>query len=155
MTGSPASESPAAEPVAPVVPLVGSPNRMLAVVIGTIYVALGALGLLSTGGIGFFSTHGVLLFGLFEVNDFHNVAHIVIGSALLMAGLSTLPAARTLNRIVGTLYLVIGLAGLYVVGTPFNVLAFNLQDHVLHFATAILLLAASLGTEQASRARRG
>ena len=139
---------------APSVTLAHSPNRMLAVVVGSVYVVLGGLGFVVTGGVGFFSTHGRLLFGLFEVNDFHNIAHIVIGSALIMAALSSLPAARTLNRIVGTLYLVIGLAGLYVVGTPFNVLAFNLQDHVLHFATAILLLAASLGTEQPSR-RRG
>jgi len=140
---------------APAVTLAHSPNRMLAVVLGSVYVVLGGLGFVVTGGIGFFSTHGGLLFGLFEVNDFHNIAHIVIGSALVMAGLSSLPAARTLNRIVGTLYLLIGLAGLYVVGTPFNVLAFNLQDHVLHFATAILLLAASLGAEQPPRPRRG
>ena len=143
------------ESSAPVATLAGSPNRMLALVTGAVYVVLGALGFLVTGGIGFFSTRGGLLLGLFEVNDFHNVAHIVIGSALLMAGLSSLAAARMINRIVGTTYLIIGLAGLYVVGTPFNVLALNLQDHVLHFATAIMLLAASLGTEQAPRARRG
>ena len=138
----------------PAVTAAHSPNRILAVVLGAVYVVLGALGFISTVSIGFFSTRGGLLLGLFEVNDFHNIAHIVLGAALVMAGLSSLPAARTVNRIVGTLYLLIGLAGLYVVGTPLNVLALNLQDHVLHFATAILLLAASLGTEQPTRPRR-
>jgi hypothetical protein len=140
---------------APSVTLAHSPNRMLAVVAGSVYIVLGALGFVVTGGVGFFSTHGGLLLGVFEVNDFHNIAHVVIGAALVMAGLSSLVAARTVNRIVGTLYLLIGLSGLYVVGTPFNVLALNLQDHVLHFTTAILLLAASLGTEQPQRSRRG
>ncbi|MBK4348701.1 DUF4383 domain-containing protein [Lacisediminihabitans changchengi] len=128
---------------------------MLAVVLGALYVVLGALGFASTGGVGFFSTQGGLLLGIFEVNDFHNIAHLVIGAALVMAGLSGRAAALMLNRIVGTLYLLIGLAGLYVVGTPLNVLALNLQDHVLHFASAILLLAASLGTEQPAGPRRG
>jgi hypothetical protein len=81
--------------------------------------------------------------------------HIVVGAALVMAGLSALGPARTINRVAGALALVIGLAGLYVVGTPANVLALNLQDHVLHFATAILLLAASLGTEQPARTHGG
>jgi hypothetical protein len=125
-----------------------SPNRLLAIIFGAAYVLIGALGFTVTSGVGFFSTEGGLLLGLFEVNIFHNVAHILIGAALLMAGLSNIRAARTVNSVVGAAYLVLGLAGLFLVGTVFNILAINVADNVLHFASAALLLAVGLGADR-------
>jgi hypothetical protein len=125
-----------------------SPNRLVAIIFGAAYVLIGALGFTVTSGVGFFSTEGGLLLGLFEVNIFHNVAHILIGAALLMAGLSNVRAARTVNSVVGAAYLVLGLAGLFLVGTVFNILAINVADNVLHFASAALLLAVGLGADR-------
>jgi hypothetical protein len=130
------------------VPISASPNRLLATVIGAIYVVIGVLGFTVTNGGGFFATHGSLLLGVFEVNPFHNVAHVVIGAALLMAGLSSLRAAKTVNTIVGTFYLLLGIVGLFLVGTDLNVLALNVPDHVLHFASAVMLLGVGLGADQ-------
>ncbi len=125
-----------------------SPNRLLATVFGAVYVLIGILGFTVTSGVGFFSTEGGLLLGIFEVNIFHNVAHIVIGAALLIAGLSNVSAARTVNSVVGAAYLVLGLAGLFLVGTALNILAINVADNVLHFASAALLLAVGLGADR-------
>ena len=128
-----------------------SPNRLLATIFGAAYVLIGIAGFFVTSGVGFFETHGALLLGLFEVNLFHNVAHILIGAALLIAGLSGARAAKTVNAIVGTAYLLLGILGLFVVGSVFNVLAINGADNVLHFGSAVLLLAVGLGAERGTR----
>lgn len=125
-----------------------SPNRLLATVFGIAYVAIGVAGFFVTSGIGFFATPGGLLLGIFEVNLFHNVAHIVIGAALVLAGVSSLRASKTVNGLIGAVYLVLGIVGLFVVGTPFNILAINGADNVLHFGSAVLLLAVGLGAER-------
>ncbi len=127
-----------------------SPNRLLGVIFGAVYVLIGVLGFTVTSGVSFFATEGGLLLGIFEVNIFHNVAHILIGAALLIAGLSNVRAAKTVNSIVGAAYLVLGLAGLFLVGTALNILALNVADNVLHFASAAILLAVGLGADKRS-----
>lgn len=128
-----------------------SPNRVLATAFGAVYVLIGILGFSVTSGVGFFATEGGLLLGLFQVNIFHNVAHILIGAALLIAGLSSVSAAKAVNSAVGATYLVLGLAGLFLIGSPLNILAINVADNVLHFASAAVLLAVGLGADKAVR----
>ena len=127
-----------------------SPNRLLGVIFGAVYVLIGVLGFTVTSGVSFFATEGGLLLGIFEVNIFHTVAHSLIGAALLIAGLSNVRAAKTVNSIVGAAYLVLGLAGLFLVGTALNILALNVADNVLHFASAAILLAVGLGADKRS-----
>jgi hypothetical protein len=69
-----------------------SPNRLLATLFGAVYVVVGLLGFVVTGGVQFLATEGGLLLGVFEVNPLHNIAHLLIGGALLIAGLSTTSA---------------------------------------------------------------
>ena len=128
-----------------------SPNRLLATVFGIVYVLIGIAGFFVTSGVGFFDTSGGLLLGIFEVNIFHNVAHLLIGAALLIAGLSGVGAAKTVNSVVGAAYLLLGIVGLFIVGSAFNILAINGADNVLHFGSAVLLLAVGLGAERSSR----
>jgi hypothetical protein len=130
-----------------------SPNRLLAVVFGAVYVLIGLLGFTVTAGVGFFDTSGGLLLGLFEVNILHNVAHLLIGAALLIAGLSSVPAARSVNTTVGAVYLLLGIVGLFLVGSELNILAINAADNVLHFGSAAVLLAVGLGADKSARAR--
>jgi beta-lactamase regulating signal transducer with metallopeptidase domain len=128
-----------------------SPNRLLGVIFGAVYVVVGLLGFTVTAGAGFFATDGGLLLGIFEVNMFHNVAHLLIGAALLIAGLSNVRAAKATNTTVGAAYLLLGIVGLFIVDSAFNVLALNAADHVLHFASAAVLLGVGLGAEKNSR----
>ena len=124
-----------------------SPNRLLGVVFGAVYILIGVLGFTVTAGVGLFDTAGGLLLGIFEVNVFHNVAHLLIGAALLIAGLSSVKAARMTNTVVGAAYLILGVAGLIIIGGPLNILALNGADNVLHFASAAVLLAVGLGAD--------
>jgi hypothetical protein len=125
-----------------------SPNRLLAAVFGTIYLLVGLLGFLATSGVGFFATSGGLLFGLFEVNIFHNFIHLIVGAGLLIAGLSAVQAAKAVNNTVGGLFLLLGIAGLFLVGTSVNILAINTDDNVLHLASGAILLAVGLGADK-------
>lgn len=122
-----------------------SPNRLLGAIIGAAYVLVGLLGFSVTAGVGFLATEGGLLLGLLEVNPFQNIAHILIGSALLLAGLSRAKAARTVNSVVGFALLLLGFAGLLLAGSDLNILAVNAVDNVLHFASAVVLLVVGLG----------
>jgi hypothetical protein len=125
-----------------------SPNRLLAVVFGALYLVAGVVGFVVTAGLGFFAAPGRLLIGIFAVNPFADGLDVVIGAALLIAGFSTVAVAKIVNTIVGTLFLALGLAGLFIIGTPFNIVGMNGADNVLHFASAVVLLAAGLGTER-------
>ncbi len=128
-----------------------SPNRLVAIIVGAVYLLIGIGGFAVSMDIGFFAVPGGLLFGLLEVNGLHNVVHIVLGATLLLAGISGPPAAKTVNGVVGAACLVLGLVGLFIVGTPYNVLAINGVDNVLHFGTSVGLLAVGLGAERVAR----
>ena len=125
-----------------------SPNRLVAVIVGAIYVALGLVGFTATAGVDFVSTTGGFLFGVLGVNVLQNIVHVAIGATLLAAGLSGVRLARGANSAVGALLLALGLAGLFVVGTDSNILALNGADNVLHFGSSIVLLAVGLGADK-------
>jgi len=125
-----------------------SPNRLVATVFGAVYLLVGLLGFAVTGGISFFATEGGLLLGLFAVNPLHNVAHLLIGAALLIAGLSSVSAAKTVNTTIGAVYLLLGIVGFFIASTALNILALNTPDHFLHLASAIVLLGAGLATDK-------
>jgi len=128
--------------------MLASPNRLLATIFGVIYLGAGVMGFFITPGVGFFSTSGRLLLGIFEINPVRSAFDILIGAALLIAGLSTIAAAKVVTTISGTVFLVLGIVGLFIVGGEFNVLALNGADNVLHFASAVILLAAGLGADR-------
>lgn len=128
-----------------------SPNRLIATIFGAVYLLVGALGFAVTGGVGFIATEGGLLLGIFEVNPLHNVAHLLIGAALLIAGLSNVRAAKTVNIVVGVTYLALGIVGFFLVGTALNILALNTFDHFLHLASAIVLAGVGLAADRGAQ----
>ncbi|GAB3155095.1 DUF4383 domain-containing protein [Microbacterium neimengense] len=128
-----------------------SPNRIVATVFGAIYLLVGLLGFAVTGGVGFLATEGGLLLGIFAVNPLHNIAHLLIGAALLVAGLANVRAAKTVNTVVGAAYLLLGVAGFFLVGTAANILALNVPDHFLHLGSAVVLLAIGVGADRGTR----
>ena len=130
-----------------------SPNRLVATIFGAVYLLVGLLGFAVTGGVGFVATKGGLLLGIFEVNPLHNIAHLLIGAALLIAGLTRVAAAKAVNTTIGAVYLLLGIVGFFLVGTGANILALNTPDHFLHLVSAIVLLGVGLGAERTVRSR--
>lgn len=129
-----------------------SPNRLVGTAFGAVYVLVGLLGFAVTGGVGFIATEGGLLLGIFEVNPLHNIAHLLIGAALLIAGVSNARAAKTANTTVGAVYLLLGVVGFFIAGSALNILALNTADHFLHLASAIVLLGVGLAADKSARA---
>ncbi|CAN5362995.1 hypothetical protein BH10ACT7_BH10ACT7_16070 [soil metagenome] len=124
-----------------------SPNRLLGVILGGIFVVLGGLGFVFSSSVGFVDPAGVQFLGVLQVNGLQNSIHILVGAALVMAALSNQPASASTNAWTGTFLLVLGLVGLFLVGEPYNALALNSAANVLHFGAAAVLLAAGLGAE--------
>jgi hypothetical protein len=125
-----------------------SPNRIVATIFGAVYLLVGLLGFAVTSGVGFIATEGGLLLGIFAVNPLHNIAHLLIGAALLVAGLANVRAAKGVNITVGAVYLLLGIVGFFLVGTPANILALNVPDHFLHLASAVVLLGTGLAADK-------
>jgi hypothetical protein len=142
------SSSPSAPPPPPPSPLLSSANRVTAVVIGGVSLLSGIAGLVISAGMGMLAAPGRLLLGVFSINPAGAAVDILIAAAVVIAGLSTVAAAKIVNTIVGAVFLVLGLAGLFVIGTGFNVLALNGADNVAHFAGSVVLLAVGLGAER-------
>jgi hypothetical protein len=110
----------------------------VAVAVGAVYVLAGVAGFALTGAHDA-TGHGSHLLG-FQVNPLHNVAHLALG-ALLVAGASRgAGAARQAMLVVGLVFLLLGLVGPLIAGSPADLVALNGADHMLHTATSLVLL---------------
>ena len=125
-----------------------SPNRLVATIFGAVYVLVGLLGFTVTAGVDFIATDGGLLLGIFEVNPLHNIAHLLIGAALLIGGLSNVRAAKAVNLIVGAASLLLGIVGFFIADTGANVLALNTADHFLQLGSALILLGVAIAADK-------
>jgi Domain of unknown function (DUF4383) len=116
--------------------------RMVAAVLGVVYVLVGVLGFLpgfvSEGAPSGMPSASGSLIGIFPINALHNVVHLAIGAALLYGATAT-PAAILVSRVVGIVYALVGVAGL-VAPDGFGLLPLGGLDIGLHLATAAVLL---------------
>ena len=75
------------------------------------------------------------------------------------AGAGARPAARRWpagsTPLVGGVYLLLGLVGLFILTNDVNILALNTPDNVLHFGSAAILLGVGLCRPAAAPARHG
>ena len=111
-----------------------SPNRVVGLVVGAGFILLGALG---------FFVNPILTV---SVNPLQNLLHLLVGAALITCGL--VGGSPRCNAIVGTLLLAVGIAGLFIISSEFNVLAVNGAANLLHFVGAACLLAVGLGARR-------
>ncbi|MBX3195229.1 MAG: DUF4383 domain-containing protein [Schumannella sp.] len=123
-------------------------NRVVALIAGALLLALGVAGFVVSAGIGFSQAPGVPLLGVLNTNPLQAVVHGIVGAGLVLTGLLGMRPARAGNTAAGTLFLLLGLAGLFVVGTPYDVLALSGAGNVLHLVAATVLLAVGLGAER-------
>ncbi|RMI04927.1 DUF4383 domain-containing protein [Cellulomonas triticagri] len=126
-----------------------SANRLIGGIFGAVYLLVGIAGFFVSSGSDFAGTSGGTLI-IFEVNPLHNIVHLLIGAVLLGAATSSVTAAKAANTSVGAVYLLVGLLGLFLVGSSANILALNGADNVLHFASAVLLLGVGLAADKST-----
>jgi hypothetical protein len=106
-----------------------SPNRIVALVLGVATAAFGAVPAL---------TGRPVLGGL----------AIGVAAVLLVTAALGIAPARRANIGAGMAWLVVGYAGLFLIGTEFNVLGLTAMDEILLFAAATGHLAVGLGARR-------
>src|SRR6266480_4460724 len=128
-----------------------SPARLYAGVAGATLVMIGIAGFFYSSDFG--SPGNVdAVFGILDVNGWHNVVHIVTGGlGLLAAGYW----ARQYALGLGVLYIAIAIWG-FIIGDGHNILGFipvNTEDNFLHLILGVLGLAAGAATPAGERTR--
>src|ERR687887_2789181 len=121
-----------------------SPARLYATLVGGTLVIAGIIGFFYSSSFG--SPGDVdAVFGILDVNAWHNIVHLVTGAlGLLALGY----AARTYALGLGLVYIVVAIWG-FIIGSGDNILGFipiNTEDNVLHLALGVLGLAAGAAT---------
>lgn len=77
---------------------------------------------------------------VFDVNLIHNIVHLAVG-ALWLVGSRTAASAKTVNLIIGVVYLLVALLGFLEVGFLVDLLAeVNLADNLLHLVSGAAAL---------------
>jgi hypothetical protein len=120
---------------------------MFGYVFGLVYLAVGAAGYAATKGVSLTATVGGRELHWFSVNPLHNVTHLAVGALFMIGAFAGPGISRSINLVVGVVYLALAVLGPFIVGTSANILGLNLADHLLHLATAAtaLLVAIPLG----------
>jgi hypothetical protein len=120
--------------------------------VGATLVIAGIIGFFYNGHFGsgsdvFGIDTSVKVFGIFAVNGWENVVHLLTGAlCLLAAGF----AARTCALGVGGFYIVVAIWG-FAIGSGASILSIvpvNTADNVLHLLIGVLGIGAGLATEQ-------
>jgi hypothetical protein len=132
-----------------------TPNRIAAAVAAVVFGVAGIWGAIASAALGLISDPGALLAGLLGTDLLLSLVHLAIAVALVVACIRGDRAARNANVAVGTLLLLLGLFGLFAVGTPANWFALNGVTNVLHFAGSTALLATGLGAPPVEDAGTG
>lgn len=118
--------------------------RVFALIFGAIYVIAGVAGfirpLTNAEPDGVIVTQTTDLLGIFAVNWFHNLAHLIIGVLGLIAAART-EWGRLYSQVVGVVYAVLFIIGIFVVDREFlGILPLDWPDNVLHLVSAVLAL---------------
>jgi hypothetical protein len=137
-----------------------TPAKRYALVVGAVLVVAGIIGFFYNSE--FTSDESVhdAVFGILDVNGWHNVVHISTGGLGLAAFAGGAYAARIYALGPGVVYLAVAIWG-FVIGSGDSILSIipiNAEDSVLHLALGVLGLLAGLAssvprTETGLRAR--
>ncbi|MFL5899644.1 MAG: DUF4383 domain-containing protein [Solirubrobacterales bacterium] len=126
-----------------------SPARLYATAVGAALVVAGIVGFFYSAS---FGSPGEVedAFGIFAVNGWANVLHILTGAlGLLMAGY----ASRQYSLCLGAFYVAVALWG-FAIGSGESILGFlpvDTADNLLHLAIGVLGVGAALSTPAAKK----
>ena len=123
-------------------------NRAFAGGFGAVYALVGLVGFAVSGSVPFAGQEGASLLG-FGVNGLHNIVHLLVGAALLAGFAGGHAAARSVNLVVGAVYALLAIGGPFINDTAVDLFGLNGADHLLHLATAVLLLGVALAGDKA------
>lgn len=122
----------------------------ISLALGVVYVLVGVLGF--TPGItvpnGAVPGQGLLL-GIFAVNTIHNVAHLILGAALIYAGTSA-DNVKMVNRVLAVVFAILVVGS--VIAPIVEGVAINPPDTGLHLASLLVTAAVGFMTQRRTMA---
>ena len=125
-----------------------TPARAYALVFGVVLVVAGIVGFFYESTFTGDKAIRDSVFGILDVNGWHNVVHIATGALGLLAFAAGAYAARTYAFGLGAVYIVVAIWG-FIVGDGDSILSIipvNTEDNVLHLLIGIAGLAAGAAT---------
>lgn len=125
-----------------------SPNRLLGVFVGIIFLLVGLFGFFVATPFPFATTQGGVLIGLFGVNGALSSIHVVVGAILVLCALSGVLSAKIAGILIGVGVFAFGLFGWIVAHTAVNIFALNGGDNLLHFLAGAVLLIVGFGSDK-------
>ncbi|MBE9373114.1 DUF4383 domain-containing protein [Saccharopolyspora sp. HNM0983] len=111
--------------------------RIGAALFGACLVVFGVLGL--TNEVPLFTTRGIDILGL-SSNGLLAVISVVVGAVLVAAAAWGGPVASSTTAVIGGLFVLSGLVNLVLLNTPWNLLAFRMQNVLFSLIAGLVLL---------------
>lgn len=131
-----------------------SPSMLYAGVVGATLVLVGIIGFFYNAS--FTSDESVhdAVFGILDVNGWHNVVHVMTGVLGLLAFGAGAYAVRTYAMAMGIVYLAVAAWGLMVGSgdSILSVIPVNTEDNILHLLLGVAGVGAALATPAEARA---
>ncbi len=118
-------------------PRVFAVQRIGALAVAAVILVFGLLGF--AGGLDFFSTDGEPILGM-SSNGLLSTVSVLTAAVLVLTALRSPRTASTLMIVVGSLFLVAGLASLAVLRTDANILAFEIENVIFSEVAGLVLL---------------
>ncbi|MCL6649668.1 MAG: DUF4383 domain-containing protein [Chloroflexi bacterium] len=120
--------------------------RKILTVFGVIYLLIGVLGFVPPLVVPTAVPGQGLLLGIFAVNALHNVAHLVLGALMVVAGTAD-SRFRMLTPVLAAIFVVLVIGS--IIAPIVEAVAINVPDTILHLVSALLLGYLAFGTPQA------
>jgi hypothetical protein len=128
--------------------MIHSPNRLLSTIFGIVLLLIGLFGFFLATPLPFATAEGAVLIGLFAANGLLSLIHVVVGAALLLAGLGGVVPAKIANVILGLALFFFGIVGFAIAHTAGNIFAVNAPVSLLHLLVGLLLAASGIVTDK-------
>jgi hypothetical protein len=131
-----------------------SPAMLYAGVVGATLVVAGIIGFFYNAE--FTSNESVrdAVFGVLDVNGWHNLVHLLTGVLGLLAFATGAYAARTYALALGVVYLLVAAWGFIVGdgGSILSIIPVNTEDNILHVLLGVAGVGAAFATQESARA---
>jgi hypothetical protein len=116
--------------------------KMVALVLGIIFVIVGLLGFVPNPLVG--------MGALFDANAVHNLLHLVIGLVLIGVAIWAPAQSAMWLKIWGAAYLVLAILGFVMTSPVLGIIEINGADNWLHIVLGVVLLAAGFWAKNES-----
>ena len=127
------------------------PARLYALVVGLVLVLAGIVGFFYEPSFTSDSSVRDGVFGILDVNGWHNVVHIATGALGLFAFAAGVAASRTYAFAIGAVYVIVAIWGFAVGdgGSILGIIPINTEDSVLHLLIGLTGIGVGVASQSA------